>query len=171
MPRRPTEDEVRRIYRETIDEFYAFVSRRCHGDRELTEDVTQETWLRAVKSWSVDGVPDVPVAWLKTVAARLLINLGRRPATTPLESAGEDRLAIPADDTLERRSVIARAMSRLTAMQARLLEAFHYDRRPVAEIASTFGMSERGVEGRLRRARQKLRGEIEKDPDARGEIT
>jgi DNA-directed RNA polymerase specialized sigma24 family protein len=33
------------------------------------------------------------------------------------------------------------------------------------------GISERGVEGRLRRARQKLRREIESDPGAKGEIT
>ena len=171
MPRRATEDDIRRIYRDTIDELYAFASRRCDGHRELAEDVTQETWLRAVKSWSVEGVPDVPIAWLKTVASRLLINIWRRPSEAPIESAGEDRLAVAPDDMLDQRSVLARAMSRLTAVQARLLEAFHYDRQPVAEIASTFGMSERGVEGRLRRARQKLRGEIEKDPDARGEIT
>jgi DNA-directed RNA polymerase specialized sigma24 family protein len=46
MARRPSEDDIRRIYRETVDDLFAFVSRRCDGDRELAEDVTQETWLR-----------------------------------------------------------------------------------------------------------------------------
>ena len=171
MARRPSEDDIRRIYRDTMDDLYGFVSRRCDGDRELAEDVTQETWLRAVKSWSLDGVPDLPIAWLKTVASRLLINIRRRAAPERLENAAEGDVASPVDETVERRSLLARAMARLPALQARLLEAFHYDRRPVTEIASTFGISERGVEGRLRRARQKLRSEIEKDPDARGEIT
>lgn len=171
MARRPSEDDIRRIYRDTMDDLYGFVSRRCDGERELAEDVTQETWLRAVKSWPVDGVPDVPIAWLKTVASRLLINLRRRQAPDQLDEEVEGRVEATADETVERRSLVARAMARLPALQARLLEAFHYDRRPVTEIASTFGISERGVEGRLRRARQKLRTEIEEDPDARGEIT
>jgi RNA polymerase sigma factor (sigma-70 family) len=60
-------------------------------------------------------------------------------------------------------------MTKLPALQVRLLRAFHLERRPVAEIAATMGISERGVEGRLRRARQKLRHEIESDRDAHGE--
>ena len=48
--RRPiTEDDIRRIYRETIDDLYGLVLRRCEGDRDLAEDITQETWLRAVR--------------------------------------------------------------------------------------------------------------------------
>ena len=51
MARRPTEDDIRHLYRDTIDDLYGFVSRRSGGDRALAEDVTQETWLRAVKAW------------------------------------------------------------------------------------------------------------------------
>jgi DNA-directed RNA polymerase specialized sigma24 family protein len=50
-----------------------------------------------------------------------------------------------------------------------LLRAFHLERRPVAEIAAAMGTSERAIEGRLRRARQRLRREIESDPRATGE--
>jgi DNA-directed RNA polymerase specialized sigma24 family protein len=50
-----------------------------------------------------------------------------------------------------------------------LLKAFHYDERAVAEIASSAGLSERAVEGRLRRARQNLRREIEAELTADGE--
>lgn len=46
MTRLATDDDIRRVYRETIDQLYAFTSRRCDGDRELAEDITQETWLR-----------------------------------------------------------------------------------------------------------------------------
>ena len=63
-----TEDEIRRLYQETIDELYAFVASRCRGDRDLAEDVTQEAWLRAVRAWHAKGIPDRPAAWLTTVA-------------------------------------------------------------------------------------------------------
>ena len=61
MRERITEDELRRIYGETIDALYGYVSRRCGGQRELAEDVTQETWLRAVRDWRRNGVPDNPL--------------------------------------------------------------------------------------------------------------
>ena len=75
------------------------------------------------------------------------------------------------NDRAERESLVRVALSRIPDLQLRLLRAFHFERRPVAEIAANLGISERGVEGRLRRARQKLRREIESDPGARGEIT
>lgn len=175
MARTPGEDEIRRIYRETIDDLYAFVSRRCDGDRDLAEDLTQETWLRAVKAWRADGVPERPMAWLATVAGRLVSNNFRRPAAERLDDGSGDAVAAPdaraLDEVAERRSLVDRAMARLPALQVRLLEAFHYERRAVGEIAAAFGLSERGVEGRLRRARQKLRHEIQSDHDAEGGTT
>jgi RNA polymerase sigma-70 factor, ECF subfamily len=171
MARRPSEDDIRRIYRETVDDLFGFVSRRCDGDRDLAEDITQETWLRAVKAWRDDGLPERPLAWLSTVAARLLSNYRRRPAAQRLEDGSGDTLPAPTtnDDGAVRDSMVRKALARLPALQMRLLRAFHFERRPVAELAATMGISERGVEGRLRRARQRLRREIESDPGAKGE--
>ena len=161
------------MYRDTVDSLFAFVSRRCDGDRDLAEDVTQETWLRAVKAWRTQGVPERPLAWLCTVAARLLSNHRRRPVAQRFDDGAGDTLAAPvtpeANEGPERESVLRMAMANLPALQARLLRAFHFERRPVAEIAASMGISERGVEGRLRRARQKLRREIESDPATKGE--
>ena len=172
MAPRATEDDIRHVYRETIDDLYAFVSRRCDGDRALAEDVTQETWLRAVKGWRADGLPDRPLAWLCTVAGRLLSNHFRHRAAVPLDDTVGDSIAAPdaraSQASAENRSLVERAMARLPALQVRLLEAFHYERRSVGEIAATLGLTERGVEGRLRRARQTLRHEIQRDRDAEG---
>jgi RNA polymerase sigma-70 factor, ECF subfamily len=172
MARRPSAEDIRRVYRDTVDDLFAFVSRRCNGDRELAEDITQETWLRAVKAWDADGLPERPLAWLCTVAARLLSNHRRRPVAQRLDDGSGDTLPAPSPEGAEseaRESMVKRAMAKLPALQLRLLRAFHFEGRPVAEIASSMGISERGAEGRLRRARQKLRREIESDPDAHGE--
>jgi RNA polymerase sigma-70 factor (ECF subfamily) len=77
-------------------------------------------------------------------------------------------VAAPAPESDERESLMQRAMARLPALQKQLLRAFHFERRSVAEIAAGMGISERGVEGRLRRARQTLRREIESDRGASG---
>ena len=115
------------------------------------------------------------MAWLTTVAVRLLSNHFRRRVGDRLDDGTGDSLPAPdvddARDAFERRSLVERAIARLPLLQMRHLEAFHFERRPVADIASSLGVSERAVEGRLRRARQNLRREIERDASSDGDIT
>ena len=161
-----TEAQIRRIYHDTIDALYAYVSRRCGGVRELAEDVTQETWLRAVRTWARDGLPDTPLAWLKTVARNYLLNDLRRREAVSLDSISADEVlaSIEHDDTSDSAdiaSLMTRALSRMPAHEAELLEEFHFDRFKTVQLAEKYGISERAVEGRLRRARERLRGELE----------
>jgi len=169
------EDQIRAVYRETIATLYGFVSRRCGGDRGLAEDVTQETWLRAVREWTRKGLPDRPIAWLTTVARNLLLNEFRRTPPLPLESIGLREVLAAADtgdvtESAEIAAVVNHALGRLPARQRRLLEAFHYERCSVAQIAEACALSERAVEGRLRRARQNLRKQLEAALHAPGAI-
>jgi RNA polymerase sigma-70 factor (ECF subfamily) len=156
-----SETDIRTIYRDTIDDLYGFVSRRCDGDRDLAEDITQEAWVRAIHVWRRDGVPDKPLAWLATVAARLLSNHRRRAPAVPLDES--TTASEPEPDADDRLPLLRRARARLPFTQAPLLRAFHYDRRAITDIAAQTGLSERAVEGRLRRARQQLRRAIETD--------
>jgi RNA polymerase sigma-70 factor (ECF subfamily) len=172
MAQPATEDDIRRIYRATIDDLYRFVARRCDRDRELAEDVTQETWLRAVRAWHADGLPDRPLAWLTTVARNLLSNHFRRRSAAPLDETLAASLAVEEPDIPDARlTLVERALARLPIPQFRLLEAFHFKRQRVAEIAEAQGISERAVEGRLRRARQELRHQMESDPDTEGDLS
>ena len=167
MTTTPADDEIRRIYQATLDDLYGFVSRRCGGDRDLAEDVTQEVWLRAVRAWADDGIPNRPLAWLTTVAGRLLLNHFRRPDVSRLDRDALDGLGAPDADAgraaTARRTLVERALARLPRPQAWLLEAFHLERRPTRDIAAHTGLTERAVEGRLRRARNSLRNEIESE--------
>jgi DNA-directed RNA polymerase specialized sigma24 family protein len=56
----------------------------------------------------------------------------------------------------------------MDSAQARLIEAFHYEQQPVSRIAESLGISERAAEGRLRRARRKLRELLESAMKKRG---
>ena len=60
-------------------------------------------------------------------------------------------------------------LARLKKNHALLLEAFYFDEKSVREIAQDFGLSERAVEGRLRRARLKLRRQVDMLTADRGE--
>jgi len=161
-----TEERIVGVYRETIDALYRYVSHSCYGDRALAEDVTQETWLRAVRDWRRKGPPDQPLAWLITVARNLLASYYRRRRPAPLDSVSAGQVLAAFDDgrtaeSTEIAAVVCHALARLPPGQALLLEAFHFEDRRMAQIAETFGLSERAVEGRLRRARERLRRELE----------
>src|SRR5262245_54989599 len=117
MPQAATEDSIRRIYRETLDDFYMVVSHRTDGDRDLTEDVVQETWLRAVRAWQAGGIPEKPMAWLTTVAARILSNQRRRRPAERLDEDTPDVATPDTTDRLERRSLLQRALARLPELQ------------------------------------------------------
>jgi RNA polymerase sigma factor (sigma-70 family) len=166
MAYRITEDELERVYDATIAELYGYASRRCGGDRELAEDVTQETWVRAIKHWRVHGVPDNPIGWLTTVARNLLASHFRRRETVSFDSISPAEVLAAVDanrvsDSVEVASLVSRALAKLPVAEARLLDTFHYDRLKMSQLAEVYGISERAVEGRLRRARERLRRELE----------
>ncbi|MEP6833889.1 MAG: sigma-70 family RNA polymerase sigma factor [Gemmatimonas sp.] len=157
-----SEAQLRTIYASTVDALYGYASRKCGGERELAEDVTQEVWLRAVREWPRTGAPDNPLAWLTTVARNLLINHYRKKQGVPLDSVSPEEILAAvedgrASDSAEIASIMTRAMTLMPASEAELLEAFHYERKKVSQLAVVYGTTERAIEGRLRRARERLR--------------
>ena len=169
-----TEAELVRAYRKHTVPLYAFVSRRVGGDRGLAEDIVQETWLRAVAVWPRRGIPDHPRAWLIRVARNLLVShfRRRRPALVdPAELELEDDSYQP--ETRSAAILVSWGLARLRKRQAQLLEAFYFDGKSTREIAAEHGLSERAVEGRLRRARQNLEKRLRPyiSPDAPNPIS
>jgi RNA polymerase sigma-70 factor (ECF subfamily) len=147
-----SEEDWIRIYHDTLVHLYEYVSRRTGGDRSLSEDATQETWLRALQTWPGKGIPREPLAWLKAVARNLLRNHYRRRRPVSLDPEIPER----APATPEAARTLQWGMSLLRKGHAELIEAYHLDGMSIAEVASRFRLSERAVEGRLRRAREKL---------------
>ena len=153
-----TEQQWLKIYRETVHPLYGYMARRTEGNQALTEDIVQESYLRALDNWNRKTVPDSPLAWLKRVARNILIdylrqkrwdnkgNLDLNPDT--INQTPEDQFK-----SLE----IFLAISSLRRKKAKILEAFYYDGMSVREIANDMSISERAVEGQLRRARQSLK--------------
>jgi RNA polymerase sigma-70 factor (ECF subfamily) len=149
------------IYRETVHPLYAYTAKRTGGNRALTEDIVQETYLRALESWGLKAAPDSPLAWLKRVARNILIDFLRRKGR-PHAAPGKADPAAPHPtggghfESLE----MFWAISSLGPKKARILEAFYYDGKSVREIAQETASSEKAVEGLLRRARQSLKSRL-----------
>jgi RNA polymerase sigma-70 factor (ECF subfamily) len=165
-------DELIAVYRGTVNELYEFVSRRAGGSRELAEDVTQETYLRATTTWPRRGLPDCPLAWLQTVARNLLSNHYRRQRPVLLGATDIDAvLGSASSDGREVAALVCWGLARMSARHARVLEAFYIDEKPVRRIAADFGVTERAVEGRLRRARRALKKLLLPHVGTKGGIT
>ena len=173
MQERISAQQLEQVYDDTIVALYRYVSRRCGGNRPLAEDVTQEVWLRAVKDWRRTGIPTTPLAWLTTVARNLIVSELRRRDPLSLASVPvAEILAAVENGAFSESEAVASAVSlaldRMPARDAQLIEAFHYDRCRISQIAASRGLSERAVEGRLRRARERLRRELELTLKAEG---
>lgn len=143
--------------------------RRVGGDIDLASDILQDAWLRALVNWRKAGVPDRPGAWLAVVARNLLSNTRRdrrrvfvRDAEVLNSVPDESRSADPvrAMELAECRAEIRAAMSRLSSAESALLTSFHVDGRSVDHLAASLGLTNKAVEGRLRRVRRKLRREL-----------
>lgn len=66
---------------------------------ELVEDVVQSALGRALRSWSLKGVPEKPAAWLYRVATNLALDTLRRDARwNGLDAAGEPAARETGDD-------------------------------------------------------------------------
>lgn len=147
------------LYRETVRELYGYVSRHCGGDRDLAEDTTQEAYLRAVAEWrGKRRFPKDPRAWLRTVARNLLINHFKRvrPRPLPAETLDLEQETL-APRTEDAARLLGWGLARLRALEAELIEEHYLNGRSIRAIAEARGLSERAVEGRLRRSRQALK--------------
>jgi len=157
------EEELIRTYRETIRPLYAYVSRRVGGDLGLAEDLVQETWMRALDAWPGKGIPDEPLAWLLRVARNTLVSHFRRVKPQLLDPASIDldgERFSPANP--DAAAVVGWGMARLRRSHADILEAFYFEGKTVREIAADRSLSERAIEGRLRRARARLKKKLDR---------
>ncbi len=152
------EQEWLKIYRETVHPLYGYMGKRTGGNQALTEDIVQESYLRALDNWNLKSIPDIPLAWLKRVARNILIDYLRQKKWDSKAGADiyPDAHGETSEDVFESLEMFL-AVTSLGRKKARILEAFYYDGLSVREIASEMAISERAVEGLLRRARQSLK--------------
>jgi RNA polymerase sigma-70 factor (ECF subfamily) len=129
----------------------------------LAEDLVQETWMRALDTWARQGIPDHPLAWLQRVARNIMVSHFRRVRPQPMDASvidlADDRFS---PDSPAAAAAVGWGMARLRRSHAEILEDFYFEGKSVCEIAADRSLSERAVEGRLRRARAKLRKKLDR---------
>lgn len=134
------------------------------GDLHVAEDAAQEAIAIAARRWPVDGVPDVPRAWLVTTARNRAIDLLRREQRhaeklrmldPPKEVTDVEEASVVADERLELVFLCCHPALAPEARVALTLRAV--GGLDTAEIARAFLVTEATMKRRLTRARTKVR--------------
>jgi RNA polymerase sigma factor (sigma-70 family) len=164
---------------ELVEHFFRHETGRLHGalvrlvgvhNLTLAEDVAQEAMLRALRSWSMGGVPPNPSAWITQVAMNLardalrhqrmsgrkedaiITHLEQTRSTPPATAVAEDNEI--ADDALRLMFVCCHpsvAPDAQVVLALKVLCGFS-----TAEIARAFLSSEAAIEKQLTRTKARI---------------
>jgi RNA polymerase sigma-70 factor (ECF subfamily) len=143
---------------------YGFVYPRVGGHAEAAEDVTQETFIEAVRSASTFRAESSLRTWLCAIAKHRLSRHYEAERRTELLRSGLVAVPDPPVDTgadLERRDEVTRALGVLSPLHRQVLVLKYLDERSVEEIAAELGRSRVQVQSLLQRARVGLRAALE----------
>ncbi len=154
--------DIEELWCSYAGEVQSFLQRRCR-ERELAEDLTNETFLQAGRA--IARGKKVNVGWLMTVARRRLVDhwrsVGRQTATIQalqLERPVEVGDAF-ASDLSPSSDALHQALGSLCATQQSALLLRYCHDNTVSAVAGELRLTYRATESVLARARQKLRSE------------
>jgi RNA polymerase sigma-70 factor (ECF subfamily) len=150
----------RSLYDRAYGELWRYIVWRCAGARQRAEEITQETWLVAVRRIA-DFNPQQAsfLTWLRGIAANVLRNHLRTRRAQP------GAVMEPEYEESQRRDeaeLIAAALAELPERYEAALRAKYLSMQSVDEIAKEWQVSPKTVESLLTRAREAFRLAYEK---------
>lgn len=138
---------------------------------ETAEDITSETFLAALETWTYNGIPEQPVAWLYTVAKNKARNYFTRRRLYKEKIIPEITFGLPATEEME----IDLSSENISDSQLKMLFAVCHPSIPeesqialslrilcgfgIEEIANAFLTNKETINKRLYRAKEKLKAE------------
>jgi RNA polymerase sigma-70 factor, ECF subfamily len=156
---------VRLLYEQHAAPLLAYSLRLTGGDRGRSEDIVQETLLRAWRHPQALDPERGPVrSWLFTVARNVAVDAHRARKARPTEVGDEALAVVPAVDEIEQaldRWLIADALATLSVEHRAVLVETYYRGRSVAEAAATLGIPAGTVKSRTFYALRALRLALE----------
>ncbi len=161
----PDEELMRALYRDHAGPLLAYVLRLVSGDRQLAEDVVQETLLRAWRNASrLDPAARSLRPWLVTVARRVVIDGHRSRLARPPETGPDALESVPAQDETDRilrMMTIADALDDLSEQHRRVLVETYFKGRTANEAAAELQVPPGTVRSRVFYALRSLRIALE----------
>ncbi len=145
------------IYRRYGGSIFSFFYRRL-GSKEVSADLTQETFLRAFRNrqnFIYQGYPYS--SYLFRIAKNLLVNYYKKKKTLSLEALEYEPYSKPSFRSDFDNRLVWKALETLSFMERRVLEERYKKGKTIKEISEVVNKSENAVKLILSRARKKLR--------------
>ena len=151
--------------RQMIDENQTALLRMCYlylHDVQLAEDAVQETFIKAVRAWdSFRGEAGVRT-WLTRIAMRTCMDMRRGFWFRRVDRrVTPEMLPDRAQEAEEGESALTLAVMNLPKKEREVILLYYYQDMNMKDIAETLGVTQPTVSYRLRRAKEKLRTELE----------
>jgi len=141
---------------------YGFIYARVGGDEQAAEDLTQETFIEAVRSAHTFRGDAALRTWCCAIARRRIARFYEAERKQAVARAGLSVIdGAPEPDPVARRDEIVRALGRLSVVHRQVLVMKYLDDMTVEQIAGELGRSPVQVQSLLQRARAGLRKELE----------
>jgi RNA polymerase sigma-70 factor (ECF subfamily) len=164
--RRGDEAAVRTLHARYCERLTRYALVITRGDEAAASDAVQTAFLKSLRH--MRPLPDESAlwAWLARAARTAAADAGRRSRrytallsrVAALFSRSDD--SAPEDTEAVWLAALENALTELDESARALVEARYFQRRPLAEVAAEQSSTDRAVEGRLARIREKLRRSI-----------
>ena len=135
---------------------------RMAGDYHMSEDLTQDTFVKAFMNIRKVKNEKHFRAWLCTIARNVTRDHFRREKRHPtvsLDAVGE-QVGQSGLEMTRKRMIIQDALARLSERDRMLLTLAYYQGMKLAEVAEVMRLTEKNVKVCLHRARKRLRKEL-----------
>jgi len=169
-------EAVEELFNNYFHQVYSIIFHAVGWDRSTAEDVTQETFLSAVRSVGNYKGKSKPYTWLLSIAHHKIADyyrwLGRERhyKTVSLESFVGTRGEIPDGsepthshlEVAEAKDIVTRALVKLPYRYREVLVYKYVEEMSVKQISQIMGRSPKSVEALLSRARNILKSKLDK---------
>ena len=159
------DNEKEAVIRRMIDEHQTALLRLCYlymHDVQLAEDAVQETFLKAYRTVERFRGEASAKTWLTRIAMRTCCDMRRSFWFRRMDRrVTPEMLPGPVQETAEDDSALTIAVMNLPKKEREAVLLYYYQDMNVSEIADVLGVTQPTVSYRLKRAREKLRQELE----------
>ena len=149
-----------------FDRIYRLVFSQVDGNRDVAQDITQETFLAAFKSVQRFRGQSKVYTWLYSIANRKVADFYRRRkreakhTAESLESQVHEEQPDGKADSEEAQRAVQQTLADLPLHYKQVLLLKYVEEMPVVEIGQVMGRSPKSVEGLLTRARKEMRNKL-----------
>ncbi len=152
----------RRWYDDAVVRVYGYLYGRCGGDTDLAEELTQQTFIQAIRHWDTFDGRAESVTWLCAIARNKLTDhyrdLDRQERRQLRLIVREIEMAdVAVDRSVADREAVFEALRGLPPLQRAALILRYIDGLSVREVALALGRTEDATDSLLRRAKGRFR--------------